>query len=792
MSSDASLAPLIDVADLPGDAQRTRYLDHAGATVPLASVVRAAVQPSIDFVLGNPHSNSSPSAQRSATLVDDARRAVLRHFGATEAAYAVVFTSGATAALKLLAESIPWTQRAQFVHARSCHTSVLGMRQYALRGGAQVVSLPDDAMDEWLRVDDELPAPLADLRAPVGLLCYAPECNLSGIKSPRRWTGACRALPTSCPLGDAHGVGDDCARRDGLPMRWFVCWDAAKAAAASPVHLDALGDAASAPDFVAVSFYKMFGFPTGVGALLIRREAADAMPLRRPYFGGGTVEAASSVADYVVQRSSLHERFEDGTTAFSLIAGLLPGLALLERIGMPRLERHVFALAQLLHAELTALRHESSGQPVCVTYGRHAEHDVALQGGVVAFNLLRSDGSYVGYSEVDRLAALNGIHLRTGCLCNPGACHAFLDISAEQVRRNLEAGHVCWDDRDLIDGKPLGVVRASFGYSSERRDVEALVAFVRQYFVDGGSSAPAPLEESDQAAHVSALFVYPIKSCGGIAVDRWALGAEGLMFDRQWSIIGATGVALSQRRLPRMALLRPRFDMDANLMHLEFFGEGLDAAPTQSMSIDVAHVPRDIRSDLRVCTRRDSGHVYGDEVARFLTACLGVECNLLRSLNICTDLRAATGERRPTGTARRGSFSNEGSMLLVSQRSVAHLNARLVEDGAAPVPASQFRPNVVVDGLPVHAEDACTGFALRRRRDAVAGGVVLRRVKACGRCTMVNIDQARGCASSAGEPLRTLAGYRRTRGAIEFGVLVEGVDGEGEMVCVGDAVEARH
>lgn len=113
------------------------------------------------------------------------------------------------------------------------------------------------------------------------------------------------------------------------------------------------------------------------------------------------------------------------------------------------------------------------------------------QGPVVAFNLLRPDGSYVGYREVERLATLSGVRLRTGCVCNPGACAAALGLGAQEMIANHEAGHVCWDAHDIMNGKPTGVVRVSFGYPSTFSDAVAVLDVVRTFFLERPVEQPA-------------------------------------------------------------------------------------------------------------------------------------------------------------------------------------------------------------------------------------------------------------------------------------------------------------
>nr|KYP43737.1 Molybdenum cofactor sulfurase [Cajanus cajan] len=93
-------------------------------------------------------------------------------------------------------------------------------------------------------------------------------------------------------------------------------------------------------------------------------------------------------------------------------------------------------------------------------------------GSVISFNLKRPDGSWYGYREVEKLASLSGIQLRTGCFCNPGACAKYLGLSHVDLISNTEAGHICWDDHDIINGKPVGAVRVSFGYMSTYEDAK--------------------------------------------------------------------------------------------------------------------------------------------------------------------------------------------------------------------------------------------------------------------------------------------------------------------------------
>lgn len=128
--------------------------------------------------------------------------------------------------------------------------------------------------------------------------------------------------------------------------------------------------------------------------------------------------------------------------------------------------------------------HHNNGNPVAKLYSDTDYEDCDLQGGIVTFNILRSNGDYVGYMEVLNMAALYKIQLRTGCFCNPGACQRHLNLSNLMIVGNYEAGYVCGGSKDLIDGKPTGCVRISFGYMSSIKDVEKLLKMIRNCFLD--------------------------------------------------------------------------------------------------------------------------------------------------------------------------------------------------------------------------------------------------------------------------------------------------------------------
>lgn len=213
---------------------------------------------------------------------------VLQHFNTTSEEYSVIFTSGCTAALKLVAESFPWRPQTQH-EAGSCfsfltdsHTSVVGMR--GLTAGLGVTVLP--VAPEQLRSSGEAELEGDACQTP-HLFCFPAQSNFSGRKYPLSHVRGIQARRLH-PASDLRG-------------RWFVLLDAASYVSCSPLNLQ------SCPaDFVSVSFYKMFGFPTGLGALLVQNRAAGM--LRKAYFGGGTAAAYLSAEDYYVPAEAISDR----------------------------------------------------------------------------------------------------------------------------------------------------------------------------------------------------------------------------------------------------------------------------------------------------------------------------------------------------------------------------------------------------------------------------------------------------------------------------------------------------
>ena len=243
-----------------------------------------------------------------------------------------------------------------------------------------------------------------------------------------------------------------------------------------------------------------------------------------------------------------------------------------------------------------------------------------------------------------------------------------------------------------------------------------------------------------RAVHLSALYIYPVKSLRGCAVEEASIDPRGLAGDRRFMVVDATGKFLSQRTLPRLALIGTR--LDAATLTLEAPRHGAIRVPR-------ADEPNAERKDVSVWSSGElSAEDCGEAVAGWLSDFLAIRCRLVR---------AGAAFRRPVRKApadlkdREVAFADAFPGLLLTAASLRGLNDRLVAHGAEAVPMDRFRPNLVIAGATPHAEDGWTRVRI--------GGVVFRCAGPCARCVMTTIDQETG--ERGVEPLRTLAGYRR-------------------------------
>src|SRR5215468_4937602 len=444
------------------------YLDYAGAALPSQAQLRAHAERIAGQCFGNPHSEN-PASAASTELIERTRLAILAHFNASPEEYAAIFTANATGACRLVGEAYPFGPATPLVLTYDNHNSVNGIREFARSRGAVTQYVPFDWRD--LRVDDdEIRNVLAQPRTgrlgtvwsaarrglasrtrrpSAGLLAYPAQSNFSGVQHPLRW------------IQMAHEHGYD------------VLLDAAAFVPSNRLDLSVVK-----PDFVPVSWYKVSGYPTGVGCLIARREALSR--LWRPWFAGGSVYLASVQGDWHTPAPG-EARFEDGTVSFLQIPDLESGLSWVNSIGMELIHQRVMCLTGWLIDRLAALRH-GNGEPMARIYGPADTRD---RGGTVAFNLLDPGGRVIDERAVSRATAAAGISIRTGCFCNPGASEGATQLTEQAWRSVARARPQTMDQYIGLLGLPSGgALRASLGLASNIDDVERFLAFLETTYQD--------------------------------------------------------------------------------------------------------------------------------------------------------------------------------------------------------------------------------------------------------------------------------------------------------------------
>lgn len=255
------------------------YLDAAGAAVPDKELMRSICQDMMELSFGNPHSVGNAASNDTANRITEARDIVRKHFNVLPDEYDVVFTSGATASMNLIGQSLPWNERSCICYPMNSHTSLLGLRDYA----SNVYCTPSVSLQSSFIIDkDVFSEPMGDEVSEYNLLLVPGECNFSGAKA-----DLCHAAHLSKLRGDQLLIhiratpikqsSHEYKAINNNPWLWLL--DAAKLAATSVVDLSLLPRELR-PHFVTLSFYKLFGYPTGLGALLIRRDTAHVLKKR--------------------------------------------------------------------------------------------------------------------------------------------------------------------------------------------------------------------------------------------------------------------------------------------------------------------------------------------------------------------------------------------------------------------------------------------------------------------------------------------------------------------------------
>ncbi|CAG9803707.1 unnamed protein product [Chironomus riparius] len=690
----------------------TTYLDAAGSGLYGENQIKNICDLlSLNFY-PNPHTSKS-----SENIIDQVRLRILRHFHVKNFDdYTVIFTSNCTAALKIVGETFTFDDNGSFYYLSDSHTSVLGLREIV--NTRSIIHLSRSFFKE-----DNVLETMKN-----SLFAFPAQCNYNGYKYPLKIIEKIHLRDNNYVLLDAAGF----ASTNDLDLNLFKA------------------------DYVSVSFYKIFGHPTGLGALIVSKRGAE--KLKKKYYGGGTVKIALTRENWHQKRDKLHEIFEDGTLPFLQIISLQSSFKYMESLlgdsFIKRISRHVFNLARYFYTHLKNMKHFNN-EDVAVLYHDTIFEDITTQSGVVNFNLKHANGSFIGYAEFASIAALHNVIIRTGCFCNPGSCQTFLKLDREDLLKHFNAGHVCGDDHDLVDGFPTGSIRVSFGYMNDKTDADVLLEIIRKYYAQTEEMlfhktvSVQKIVDKNAKPILQSIRIFPIKSCGPMIINNeWKITESGLQYDRNWIIInGDNGSALTQKHEPKMCLIRPFVDEANNILRLEF-------PYMNSIEIPLNTKGEEMRSasvcQTKVCGDYINGHDCGQQVAEWLSNSLAI--NNLRLIRQNEEVERKSGKI---------ALANQAQFLLINKSSVQWLMDQVeIWDYNKDVDnvIDRFRGNFVVENIEALTENSWKKIKIGKNTFEVQG--------LCTRCQMICIDQNTG--EKTAEPLRTIG--KIFQGKTKFGI----------------------
>lgn len=424
--------------------QQVIYLDYTGGNLYSKSQLEAHFNNLSTNTFGNPHS-TNPTSQLSTNLVEATREKVLDFFNAQDH-YECIFTANATASLKIVGESYPFYDDGMLLLLTDNHNSVNGIREYVRKqaGGFNYVRINY----EDLRIDQqELQEKLSSFVDHKNkLFAFPAQSNVSGVKHDLNW------------IKKAQELG------------WDVLLDAAAFVPTSKLDLSECH-----PDFVSISFYKMMGYPTGIGCLLVRKDKFH--QLNKQWFAGGTVKLASVAAPHHILATN-HERFEDGTINYLDIPAVKIGLDYLSNIGMDRISERILALTNYLVNELKSLKHRN-GNALVKIFGHEAREHM---GGTVIMNFFDQDKNKIPFEVIEQHANERNISIRSGCFCNPGIDEINNCITSEELAKYFSSR----DDgnyQDMVQAlnKMRGATRVSVGLANTQKDIDEFINYCKNY-----------------------------------------------------------------------------------------------------------------------------------------------------------------------------------------------------------------------------------------------------------------------------------------------------------------------
>ncbi|KAL0221084.1 hypothetical protein RCL1_000938 [Eukaryota sp. TZLM3-RCL] len=455
------------------------YLDYAAAGIVSSYQTKRINSKLSNSLFINPHS----SGESSLLII---RNEILDFFNAKED-YHVIFSSGATSAIKILSDTFDFSDNSLFLYSTDNHVSILGIRSKLSRHQWKGVSINQIIMTA---IDHNQFLESNQLFNVLNLLAIPHQSNFDGS-----------IINFELIISQ---INSDCEKRGLLP--WKLLLDSA--GFVSSHHFDLQSFSTNQIDFIPISFYKMFGYPTGVGCLLVKKSSFST--LIQSNFGGGSVAFVAPQRNLIFRKSG-EAGFELGTLSFADIEFLKFGLDFLKIMDMKKIENHSNYLTKYLRGKLSSLRHNNGLKLVQIH--ENQSNLIVSRGPITTFNLLDNTDKYFPPKTIATLALRQKIYLRTGALCNHGAFIENFNISESEIIQKFEKGctcdpNYCLKDQQLnsnseinsnkienqinvntncfgdfySNGIPMsGVMRVSIGIATTFQDLQIFLKFIRSF-----------------------------------------------------------------------------------------------------------------------------------------------------------------------------------------------------------------------------------------------------------------------------------------------------------------------
>lgn len=692
------------------------YLDYAGTALPNPDALSETFHMLQNKMFINPHTNST-IGDSTHELIKQTRERILNMYNTNSSKYTCVFTHGATSSIKTIGESFKW---GNFVYTKSNHNSIIGIRHYTVAQGGGIMACTDEF--ETIFEQDFKPTENT-------LVAFPAECNFSG------------------KLFNLDQIEEQ-------RKRWpntYILLDAAKYCATNLLDLEKY-----TPDFVPISLYKLIGYPTGLGVLLIKNTSFNV--LSKKYFGGGTYDVNIAEKLFSVPREDFVQKYEDGTVPFISIIEAGIGLKyFLEDFSIKR--NKLKEITQYALSKLSSIKHYNNVNLLRLYGVKSAD----THGSILAFNLQDSKSQYIGYKHFEKMCGVAKIQVRTGCFCNPGACAEYLGLTTDHLLKQYLAGNKCWFKEDSFDGKPTGAIRISFGFQTTKKDIDTLYDFLQSNFIE---HVPEYTPKDIDNPRLTEIIVFPIKSCLGFKPTEWPMTPTGLKWDRVYTIYDKQGKVINSQRNLKLSYIQPKLDLETQMIYIT------DLQTDDTIGIKIGTSP--------------------DYVNTWLSSIIDQECTLVYS---------------PVAK------TNRGQVLLINENSVLDLNWRVLSKNKmyqwiswipsilgvkdivkdlyysqnARITCDRFRGNLVISGVKSYIEDAMTSLTI----ESETGEVCIKTSDPCVICYTTTINQQSHNRDSELEPMKTLMTYRKTGEAVKFGTLMVSQCLTDTMIKIGARCEIK-